>query len=70
MHLTEATNVIAVSADDAAAFEKVFVSLWVIKAAYDGPYGGDWSGDLLNHSGAALVWTNLVCMETSGRGVT
>jgi hypothetical protein len=67
--LTEATNVIAVSADDATAFEKVFVSLWVIKAAYDGPNGGDWSGDLLNNGGATLIRTNLVCVKTSGRGV-
>lgn len=67
--LTETTDVSTVSADDAAAFEEVFVSLRVVEAANDGPYGRDWSGDLLDYGGATLVRTNLMRVETSCRRV-
>ena len=65
MDLTEATNVSTVSAYDVAAFEEVFVSLRVVEASDDGPYGRNRGGDLLDHGGAALVRTNLVRVETS-----
>lgn len=66
VNLTEATDVSTVSADDAAAFKEVFVSLRVVEAADDGPYGGDRGGDLLYDGGATLVGTHLVRVETSG----
>lgn len=46
-----------------AALYKVFIGLWVIKAADDGPDGGDWGVDLLDDGGAALVlsyWMDVV----------
>ncbi|KAL2500429.1 hypothetical protein Fot_34277 [Forsythia ovata] len=52
--LTESTHV-TVSDDDVAALEEMLVGLRVVEAADDGPDGGYWGGDFLNHSGAALV---------------
>lgn len=51
-----------------AALYKVFIRLWVVEAADDGPDGGDWGVDLLDDGGAALVlscWMDVV----SGNGV-
>lgn len=53
-NFTESTYV-TVAEDDVAAFNKVFVSLWIVEAADDGPDGGNWSGDFLDDGGATLV---------------
>lgn len=45
-----------------AALDEMFVGLWVVEAADDGPHGRDWSVDLLDHGGTALVWANWVGM--------
>jgi hypothetical protein len=52
--LTESTHV-AVSEDDVAALEEMFISLWVVEVANDRPYSGDRGSDLLYHGRAALV---------------
>ena len=52
--LTEGTHV-TVSEDDVAALDEMFISLWVVEVANDGPHSGDWGSDLLYHSRAALV---------------
>ncbi|KAA8517459.1 hypothetical protein F0562_017752 [Nyssa sinensis] len=56
---------VAVPADDLAALDEVLVRLWVVEAANDGPNGGDWGRDLLDHGGAALVGSHDVRVVAS-----
>ncbi|CAL5388853.1 unnamed protein product [Camellia sinensis] len=67
VHFPESSDP-AVAVDDVAALDEVFVGLGVVEAAEDGPDGGDWGGDLLDHSGAALVGSYGVGVE-AGYGV-
>lgn len=50
------------------ALDKVFVCLWVVEPANNGPNGGDGGGDVLDHGGATLVGAHLVCV-VDGDGV-
>lgn len=61
------TAYVAISDDDVTALNEVFVGLWVVEAAEDGPHGGDRSVDLLNDGGAALVRIRSVVVETRHR---
>jgi len=46
---------VALADGDVAALDEVLVCLGVVESTDDGPDGGDGSGDLLDHGGAALV---------------
>ncbi|GAU29757.1 hypothetical protein TSUD_161620 [Trifolium subterraneum] len=46
---------VTVAEDEVAAFDKVFIGLWIVEATDDGPDGGDRSGDFLDYGGATLV---------------
>ena len=68
MHFTESSDVNAVAVNEVAALQKVLVGLRVIEAADDGPHGGDWGVDGLDHDGAALVGPHHVAVVAS-RGI-
>lgn len=57
MDLAEGADV-AVADEEVAALDEVFVGLGVVEAADDRPDGGERGGDLLDHGGATLVWTD------------
>lgn len=63
-HFTDGPHV-PIATDDVAALDEVFVCLRVIEATEDGPNGGDWGGDMLDHGGATLVWANGMSMMSS-----
>lgn len=58
---TKSANV-TIAIDEVAAFDEVFVRLWIVKPADDGPYGGDRCGDPLDRGGAALVGSHKMCV--------
>ena len=66
MDFTEATDV-AVSNDDVATLDKVFVRLWVVETADDGPDSGDRGSDVLDDGRAALVRGDRVVVITRHR---
>lgn len=58
---------VAVAEEEVAASEKVFVSLWVVKASNHGPNGGERGVYLFDHGGATLVRTKRVCVVDCDR---
>uniref|UniRef100_A0A803P382 Uncharacterized protein n=1 Tax=Cannabis sativa TaxID=3483 RepID=A0A803P382_CANSA len=58
---------VAITVDDVAALEKVFVGLWVIEPSHHGPYSLYSRIDRLDHARAALVGSNRVGMVVSHR---
>ena len=55
---------VAVADDDVTALDEVLVSLGIVESPDDRPDRGDRCGDLLDHSGARLVRSNLVRVVT------
>lgn len=51
-----------------AAFDEVFVGLWIVEATDYGPDGGDGCGDMLDDGGATLVGGDCVGV-VAGDGV-
>lgn len=61
MDLSKTAHV-AITIDDVATLQEMLVGLRVVEAADKGPDGGDGGGDGLDHGGAALGGSHLVCV--------